>query len=336
MGWGSSVETVYKCPVARHTTGVLIIPPVIIGALAGAVEDRWEWLALFRGRTEQRGLVGIVEELLVPPMQKRDTGTCSIDESLMIPEDREGIIGVVHSHHNMQAKFSHTDLGKGGLCQQYPISLVISTSYPPNQGKLREEAEAFGFAYELVMRPRAECGAFLKVHGKIVPEGYDDWLFGVEPELPDKGENGMYNLQAPDLEDCQRFVQTESSDRYYRQRMGNCGCIETTKHIRKMIFGRDGSDILDALPEPTKPVVHDKRSHAGYNAVSKGGQQMKLLGPVTDSETIDPYAGEPTDEELAKWKQILDDADAYDAMAAAQDTQEVPVVTPAVIASHKE
>lgn len=334
MPWGSSVETVYRCPVARKSVGVLVIPPDILGALAGAVEDKWEWLGLFRGRTERRGLVGIVEELLIPEMQKRDGSTCSIDESLMEPADREGIIGVIHSHHRMQAKFSPTDLGKEGLCTQYPISLVISTSYPHNNDKLRDEAEALGFAYELVMRPRAECGAFLKVQGKIVPQGYDDWFFGTEPEIPDVGIDGKITLSAADLEDCERYVLAGASDRYYRQRVANCGCVETAKHIRKMIFGRDGSQILAGLPEPTiKPTVVDKRSSAGYNAVSKGGQKMKLLGPVKDSENINPYAEDPTPEEIAKWKEILDDADFADAMAAAEDTQEVPVITPALIAA---
>lgn len=331
MPWGSSVETVYKCPVATHTTGVLIIPPTIIGALAGAVEDNWEWLALFRGRTEHNGLVGIVEELLVPPMQKRDGGTCSIDETLMAPADRVGIIGVVHSHHRMQPKFSPVDLGEKGLCTQYPISLVIGSSFPYTKGPLAEEAEALGFSYELVMRPKAQCGAYLKVHGKIVPEGYDDWFMGTEPTWPERSENGMFNLTAPDLGDCQRFVQTTGSDRYYRQRMGNCGCMETSKHIRRFLFGRDGSDILDNLPEPTKHEPKHK-GNAGYNAVTKGG--TKLLGPVKDSEVIDPYA-DPTKEELEKWRQILDDADKYDAEAAAEDTAEIPVITPALIAAHK-
>lgn len=333
MPWGSSIETVYRCPVARHTTGILVIPPTIIGALAGAVEDNWEWLALFRGRTEQNGLVGIVEELLVPPMQKRDGGTCSIDETLMIPADRERIIGVVHSHHRMQAKFSPTDLGKEGLCTQYPISLVISTQMPHGKGPVVEESDALGFSYELVMRPRAQCGAYLKVHGKIVPEGYDDWIFGTEPSWPERSENGMFNLEAPYLEDCQRFVQVDGSDRYYQQRMGHCGCVETTKHIRKFLFGRDGTDIIDALPEPTKHIHKVNNNSAGYNAVSKGGQPMKLLGPVQDSETINPYE-EPSPEELEKWRQILDDADMHDAMAAA-DTDEIPVITPALIAATK-
>lgn len=335
MAWGSSIETVYRCPVAVKTVGVLVIPPAIIGALAGAVEDKWEWLALFRGRTEQNGLVGIVEELLVPEMQIRDGSTCSIDERLMAPEDRVGIIGVVHSHHSMSAKFSPTDLGKGGLCTQYPISLVISTTYPYNNKALLEEAQAFGFAYELVMRPRADCGAYLKVHGKIVPEGYDDWLYGTEPEIPARSANGDYNLVAPDLEDCQRFSLGGDSDRYYRQRIGNCGCVETTKHIRKMIFGRNGDDIIDALPEPDIKPPKNNKSHAGYNAVSKGGQQMKLLGPVKDSENINPYDEGPTDEELSKWKQILDDADAYDAIAAA-DTLETPIITAEIVAKYKE
>lgn len=322
MPWGSSIETVYGCPIAKLTRGTLVIPPAIISAIVGATRDSHEWLALFRGYTEQDGLVGIVEELLVPGGQKRTGSTCSIDEKLMAPEDRVGIIGVVHSHHSMSAKFSGTDLGVGGLCRQYPISLVVGSSMPYTKGDEYDEAEMLGISYQLVIRHRAACGAYLKSPGKIVPAGYDDWPFGITPEEVPVGTHGWYEFDVKDLEDCQRYQEGEGSTRYKIQRQANCGVKETNLHNRRKIFGMTGDEIISLLPPPTPVVTHS--SHTQYSA---GGQKMKLLGEGSAADDHErQYPDGPTPEEWERWRALLDDQDAYDAEAAAADTQEFELV----------
>ena len=153
------VETIEECP---HTgvKGQLVLPHHIIAALAGAVHDTQEWMAMLKGKRSEDGLVTTVTSFKVPD-HYRSAGGVELMRHEPLTED---IVGVVHSHHSFGAFFSHTD--KTELNTRFPVSIVVAR---PRQSS-NDEFYSLGFDYLAEGKVVLPCGSIGKVDYFVVPD----------------------------------------------------------------------------------------------------------------------------------------------------------------------
>src|SRR5678815_3182647 len=134
-----TIPVVPSCPHTMTGKGVLRLEHSVIAMLAGAVYDRNEWIALLIGTRSEDGLDVIVDDLRIP-LQERGYASCELVREEPI---ENGVVGVVHSHHNMTAFFSHTD--DTTLNPRFPVSLVIAQT----GGQNSESETLLGFNYKV-------------------------------------------------------------------------------------------------------------------------------------------------------------------------------------------
>ena len=152
------INVVDECP---HTVakGHLYLPHNIIGALAGAVQDRQEWMALFKGTRSPNGLMVRVTGIKVPPHYRSLSNVELMKHEPLTPD----IIGVVHSHHSFSACFSLTDYDE--LNTRFPLSLVIAQ---PSRSST-DECYSLGFDYAVEGKVTLPCGSVGNINYVIVP-----------------------------------------------------------------------------------------------------------------------------------------------------------------------
>lgn len=293
------IPTVEECPVARQSKGLIEIDPEILGWLAGAVrKEPDEWLVILLGEYDQGGLHVIVDDVYVPPRQYRTTGTCRVNEN---ENSLEGLpdhivprtAGVLHSHHKMGANFSSGqggDKGPDGVNNTFPMSIVISSSYTPQN----EEATLLGFNYDAELKFDAPCGSLLMCKARIVPKGVEDWPFDWQICLPSiKGD-------VKDLHDCDnhKTAETENSTKYrfeYKKE-SRCGLVAITSGVRSSVFGSDGTPILEHLPPAARTVfVTNHSSHNMSKKERKRARKWWSNWPARerdkDEQDMDRWAG---------------------------------------------
>lgn len=138
--WETEIREVKECSKAPKEIEVKISP--LVKVKIEALMEKYsniEWLAYLLGKDLH------VEDIFVPNQKVSSGSVNNIDckEFNTLP-----IVGVIHSHHNMGAFFSHTD--DSYINQNHDISIVVSKNGPKGQ-----------------VRWKTPCGAVKTVDAKI-------------------------------------------------------------------------------------------------------------------------------------------------------------------------
>lgn len=210
-----------------------------------------EWLIILLGTRKEGGLHVIVDDYYVPPTQHRTSTHCKpYKEDLPSPSEDfpawviSKMVGSLHSHHSMGARFSGGDLAKDGLCSTFSANIVIGSSVKVNN----EEAYYLGFEYQAELHFDLPCGGIGVCDAKIIPKGVEDWPLSWEVIGP-----SVEQAEYKDLGDCNEYDESGDSDRYSYRRLGKCGVLETGFNLHYGIFGSNGKPILNKLPKPYEP-----------------------------------------------------------------------------------
>ncbi len=258
------VTVVEECPHTVTGRGVLRLSHDVIAVLAGAVFDKIEWMAMLTGTRSDDGLDITVTGLRVP-LQTRNSVNCEFVELEPLASD---VVGVVHSHHSMTARFSTTDDNE--LNPKFPVSIVVAQL----AHNTSDVEQLLGFAYQAEGRAALPCGTLGIVPFTVLPyPTIEAW-----PESPVVGY-GEPNLKTT-LWHCPHNE---------RKLMGlmqecttKCGIESVTK--AKAVFGRNGKQFMAEVEAATqKPKYNGHGSNQGVN----GGQ---VVWPV---QVNDKRSGKP-------------------------------------------
>ena len=227
-------QVVKNCPVTRASQGRLTLPPWLIADIVGTLEREkgQEWLIFLHGTRSEDGFEVAIDRITIPQDQKRHSTEVEVGDSDKI----EDVLGVLHSHHSMSAKFSHTDDTK--LNPRFDISIVVS------ENLVDDESTWLGFSYEAEGGVRLPCGAKGRVSFFIQPKGVEDWPLQYDPVIDvDEGDHS--------LGDCCNILMGESErGRFYVDEWPKCELVPTETHLNWAVLGRGTEDIHKALPKP--------------------------------------------------------------------------------------
>lgn len=233
------IEVIGACPVARTTFGEIVFKPEAIAEIVGllASEGNQEWAAFGWGRVEKEGR-SIVVERLTFPAQDRSSGEVVIEEHNQTSE----LVLVLHSHHEMGAFFSSTDLNE--LNPLYRSSVVVaklgSRSQVHSLEWMPEQWTTLGFEYKAVMRVQLPCGSVGEIAGVIRVDSQEGrWLherLGVEPEWSKEWDGDVSTGDCP-------HVEKSDYTSFYDAVRPKCGldCAPPQIVQKEAIFGSDAS-----------------------------------------------------------------------------------------------
>jgi proteasome lid subunit RPN8/RPN11 len=247
------VDVVEDCP---HTgaSGQLILPHHIIAALAGAVQDAQEWMALLKGKRSDDGLVTTVTHFKVPD-HYRSAGAVELVRHEPLTDD---IVGVVHSHHSFGAFFSYTDNTE--LNTRFPVSIVVAR---PRQSS-KDEFYSLGFDYKAEGKVVLPCGSVGKVDYYVVPDPLPkNWT----PIAPANFENP----KTGSIGDCSKH--TSRLTKVHEEVKTKCGLAFT--RVLPSIFGTKDNLIMPQVlkrGQPMPTVTYD----GGY----AGGPENRVPGNI--------------------------------------------------------
>jgi hypothetical protein len=256
--------------------------------LAGAVKDRDEWLIVLLGDSQEGGLHIVVNDFYVPPTQHRTGSHCkpyrndfpNPDEEFP-PEVTSSMVGCLHSHNSMGARFSGGDLAKDGICSTFPMNIVIGSSIK----EADKESYFLGFEYQAKLHFELPCGGIGVCGANIIPKGVEDWPIPWEVE---RAEGDDIEIVYENIGDCDEYLESEDSTPYSYRRLAKCGIIEKGFNLHKSVFGSNGKTILSQLPKPYTPTPMN-------NIRGGGGGGIAYLGDYSyhkdqDSILIDEWA----------------------------------------------
>ncbi|MCI0526155.1 MAG: hypothetical protein L0Y56_01695, partial [Nitrospira sp.] len=270
------------CPFAKGSQGLVSIAPDVIGAIATAVKDPWEWMILLLGSRNSDGLDVLVDDLIVPP-HRRSGSNVGFDR--VVPP--QNCVGVLHSHNSMTAFFSGRkgeprDPSKMGMTLNgndyadlnplFPLSIVVSSRTTD------EESSLLGFSYYAEGTFKLPCGKQGVCEFVMVPDGVEDWPFLSisQPEIRAAAQ------EKNDLADCPSWQEDkDNSNRFTYLRVGSCGLVEAEPKVRQAVFGQSNRKIVDQLPEPEKVRVII-RDHQKINDQPKDQPKPKEEPSVMD------------------------------------------------------
>lgn len=237
------MSTVSTCPIAKACRGRLRIDEEILQWFAGAAEDNLEWLALLLGTASKDGFDVKVDNLFVPMVQERSSGSCDVEDKDIPDGIRSHIVGIVHSHHSMGAFFSGTDRGEDGVNARFPCSIVISS-------KMKHPIEyTMGFGFEAEGRVVLKCGSIAVVKFGVAPLKDDkDWPYS--NEVLRDSDLVFKDKEVHSIGDCDNFSLSAASNKYQSQKAGKCDLHEKDLLVRPYVFGKNGNPILERLPKP--------------------------------------------------------------------------------------
>lgn len=233
------MDVVEACPYSVVGKGILKISHNVLSIFAGAVYDHDEWIALLVGTRDETGLNITVTDVKVP-LQERNTASCElVNKEPLTPE----IVGVVHSHHNMNAFFSQID--HDTLNPRFPMSIVVAQ----NKHTASEVESLLGFSYKAEGRAMLPCGSMGVVQFKVIPDPFiDGW-----PEVVETGY-GEPNM-ATSLYDCAHL--TKELVGFQHNCSTKCGLIAIEKATA--VFGRESDAFMKKVQEKTK-----RKKYYGY------------------------------------------------------------------------
>lgn len=227
-----TIPVVEQCPYTVAGQGVMKFSHDVLGIIAGAVWEKDEWMALLIGTRSENGLEVMITDLQVP-LQERNSTRCE----LVNPEPLTSeVIGVIHSHHNMFARFSTID--NDTLNPRFPTSIVVA------QPRLQptQEENLLGFAYQAEGRVPLPCGSIGIVKFTVLPDPLiEEWPIKVtagfsEPHV------------ATTLDNCPHHAVDREGLEY--QFITQCGIDK--KEPASAIFGQEGDTFLAEVKQKTR------------------------------------------------------------------------------------
>jgi proteasome lid subunit RPN8/RPN11 len=227
-----SIPVVPSCPYTRVGQGLLHIAHPVLSIFAGAVHDRIEWIALLTGTRSPDGMEVMVTGVRVP-LQERSHASCElVREEPLTPE----VVGVVHSHHSMDAAFSTID--DSTLNPRFPLSIVVAR----NSHTSTDSEKLFGFNYQAEGRVPLPCGSIGIIAYLAVPSP----MLDIWPEVAEFG------YEEPDttvsLFHCPHTTRTLAG--ITQTCKTACG-IENTQPAQA-IFGNDSKEFMTEVQQKTQ------------------------------------------------------------------------------------
>ena len=164
--WKSDLEevTCSRCPdkIKAHIE-------YRVKSMADALLEKYprqEWLGYLIGTVDEDDEFFIKDMII--PIQEVDSMSVVVSQ---YPEDIQDIIGVMHSHHTMSARFSGTD--DEFINANHAISIVVSHREWEITGRIKTpcgEAKRVDVEYDIISPPMDGMEEFLEVAGKNVKE----------------------------------------------------------------------------------------------------------------------------------------------------------------------
>lgn len=232
------IPVVKNCPITRASLGRITMPQWLIADIVGTLERErgQEWLILLHGQRSADGMEVVIESVTVPQDQKRH----SVEVELGDGDRVDDVIGVLHSHHSMSARFSPTDDTK--LNPRFDVSIVVS------ENLVDDESTWLGFSYQAEGGVKLPCGAKGRIEFALVPEEVEDW--------PVTHSFGYGVSKNTDLGDCAKISYSEEDcDKWHVNRFAACQQLPTETVQRAYAFGKGTDDLHKLLPPPVKNKV---------------------------------------------------------------------------------
>ena len=251
-----TIQHVHECPYTIVGTGVLHLSHDVIATFAGAVYDRNEWMALLIGTRSENGLDITITSLRVPE-QTRNSVNCELVNKEPLEDD---VVGVVHSHHSMPARFSNTDDTE--LNPRFPASIVVAQV----TNSSNEVAHLLGFEYQAEGRAALPCSSMAIIPFTVLPNP----VVTLWPEQPIAG------YAAPDDKTLLHYCpnHTRTLEGMQQKCVAKCG-VETIEKA-SVIFGRDGGAFMKQVESHTKPMKQNIYEWGGNQGINSN-QQTSLV-----------------------------------------------------------
>ena len=262
----------HDCPHTRKANGVILMPPDLVAALSGAVQDKDEWAIVLQGIKSDDGYEITVNGYRVP-VQDRSGGHVDLSKDVVqtpFSNPKGNDVAVLHSHCDFGARFSSLDVDK--LNTRYPASVVVSQS----------KTALLGFDYQAVGKVTLPCG------GKGEIDFYIQPMTGPELATVQRVTHNEDNLG-----DCIR-MQNVAESPWQVQWKGDCGLLDPKVAAKPAAFGvsNDLLDVVAKLPRERKVI--------GFN----GGVQQWQQSP-TERKKADGWVC-PADGTQLYWSIVKD------------------------------
>lgn len=268
-----TIPRIKSCPVCTASFGIIELPISLITAVAEAVYEKLEWAIILEGERISTNHVRIHDWFL--PDQTRRVATVDINDLELTPTT----MGVLHSHHSMQANFSGTDINE--LNPFYPVSIVAAQhNRAINVAKetYKELTERiFGWTFSAVGTVILPCGSLGEVRYDIVPYDEEDgsqlepWRYEPQITIPTKS--------APNLSSTCVDYTSISGENFTESLTTACGIISDPIPA-KAYWGRT-DEILTELDS------HDEKFASLFK---KSKQKEKTLLTPLEETTIIPLS----------------------------------------------
>lgn len=310
-------RTIVKtCPVVKASRAVMRVPADLIREWNGLLraEKDCEWLGLLIGKRSQDGLLVEVEGMIIPQNQERSAAEVKLPEG---PEP-DGVVGVIHSHHHMGARFSGIDWST--LNNRFWSSIVISYAL---EGVDDPERWWMGFDYEAVAQIKLPCGQLGMVEVEVEVVGGPEGTFLPKSILR---AGTLQHFVVDDLGDCPHATPVMVDD--WRARLEvKCGIqMEEVSPIQGAL-GETTAMLADLPPRKVWSPAPYKGGGKGYTVVDKRGGVSRLT--AAEEKELDTLAEMPfhemTDAQFERWCELDDkqwDTQAQKAWAGEQWPEE--------------
>lgn len=288
---------VKSCPVVKASRAVMRVPADLVREWNGLLraEKDCEWLGLLTGTRSQDGLLVEIDGMIIPQNQERSAAAATLPEG---PEP-DGVVGVIHSHHHMGARFSGIDWST--LNNRFWSSIVISYAL---DGVEDTERWWMGFDYEAVAQIKLPCGALGMVEVEVEVTGAPDDMFDSKEIIQPSRIKG---LTVDDPGDCPN-TKIEIIDQWRAKWMTGCGLeVGDASPIQGAL-----GETTALLPELPAPKVWSPAPYKGggkdYTVIDKRGGVSRLT--TAEEKELDTLAEMPihemTDAQFERWCELDD------------------------------
>lgn len=290
-------QIVKSCPVVKASRAVMRVPADLIREWNGLLraEKDCEWLGLLTGKRSQDGLLIEVEGMIIPQDQERSAAEVKLPEG---PEP-DGVIGVIHSHHHMGARFSGIDWST--LNNRFWSSIVISYAL---EGVDDPERWWMGFDYEAVAQIKLPCGQLGMVEVEVEVVGAPDDMFDSKEIIQPSRIKG---LTVDEPGDCPN-TKIEVIDQWRAKWMMECGLEVGDESPIQGALGETTAMLADLPPRKVWLPAQYKGSGKGYAVVDKRGGVSRLT--EAEERLLDTLSEMPihemTDEQFERWCELDD------------------------------
>lgn len=262
-------QIVKSCPVVKASRAVMRVPADLVREWNGLLraERDCEWLALLTGTRSEDGLLVEIDGMIIPQNQERSVGMVKLPEG----DEPDGVVGVIHSHHSMGAKFSGIDWST--LNNRFWSSIVISYAL---DSVTDNERWWMGFDYEAVAQFKLPCGSLGMVEMEVEVVGAPENTF--IKKWPKKGTEEL-TPWVDDAGDCPN-TKVEMIDEWRASWKMDCG-----------LESADISPIQGALGETTSLLSELPPAKVWQPALTPKGKGDKGWTTVDERQSVAPISG---------------------------------------------